>query len=282
MSISGKVFILLALFAIMETGTFVSERTDILLGSLRSEVASLEAERDELIRKSADLESEYRESLVYIVQSLYEKDSLRNTGGRHEDLGYDNALLYEAIVNATTDYNALLRDVKYFFDNRTEYLENIPSIWPVAFSTLNRITSPFGARISPFTGMIQHHKGIDIAGELKQGVLVTASGVVVEVWIYHPIYGKMVVVDHGNGFETLYAHMSRTYVREGQQVQRGQVIGIMGNTGLSMGNHLHYEVHLDGKLMNPLDYLSSNSILIMNRQQVTGEEIIPMNPAGIP
>lgn len=264
MSAKSKGALVILFFLFMDVGTYLSEQSEERVRELENEVARYRTEYDNLARAHEEMQSGYRETLVKIVNNLYTKESYRNVGGVNEELAQDNELLYQAIMNASTPFNRLLENIDYYFDNRRQYLDNIPSVWPVTYSQLNRITSPFGVRVSPWSGVVQHHKGIDITGTVGEKILATASGIVKENWIYHHVYGKMIVLDHQNGYETLYAHLSKSLVREGQYVKRGDVIGEMGNTGQSLGLHLHYEVHKDSVLVNPIDYLAANNLLVMS------------------
>ncbi len=126
-----------------------------------------------------------------------------------------------------------------------------PNIWPVE----GRITSFFGSRAHPWAEGIQDfHPGLDIAAEFGTPVRATASGVV-KISQWQGGYGKLVAIDHGHNFVTLYAHNSRLAVNPGEQVRRGQVIAYLGATGAATGPHLHYEVRIDGKSVNPLRYV---------------------------
>ncbi|OGR40917.1 MAG: hypothetical protein A2X35_03015 [Elusimicrobia bacterium GWA2_61_42] len=125
-----------------------------------------------------------------------------------------------------------------------------PSIWPAE----GRITSPFGYRIAPLRYASEYHSGIDIANEAGTPIYAAADGVVRHSgWAQG--YGMCAVVDHGFGYSTLYGHMSEILGKEGVQVRRGQVIGRMGSTGTSTGNHLHYEVWTGGLPKDPMKYL---------------------------
>lgn len=125
-----------------------------------------------------------------------------------------------------------------------------PSVWPVR----GWVTSGFGRRLSPFTGKRAFHTGIDIATRKGALVLAPADGVVTRV-VKEYDFGKLVKVDHGYGFATLYGHNSKVLVRAGQRVRRGEPIARVGNTGRSTGPHLHYEVHLNGAPVNPKKYI---------------------------
>ncbi|MDQ3817969.1 MAG: M23 family metallopeptidase [Acidobacteriota bacterium] len=130
---------------------------------------------------------------------------------------------------------------------------NTPNIWPVT----GPLSSGYGTRHNPFGGRsYEFHKGQDIVVPIGTPVMATADGVVVSAG-WHKGYGNGIYIDHGNGIMTRYGHLSRIEVTEGQQVKRGQLIGLSGSTGRSTGPHLHYEVRIDGEAINPLQYLPS-------------------------
>lgn len=129
-------------------------------------------------------------------------------------------------------------------------LASLPSIWP----TEGFITSRFGSRPSPFTSQAETHKGMDISNKPGTPIYATAQGVV-SMAGSDGAYGISAQVQHGGGIVTKFAHMQRVLVKEGQQVQRGDLIGHMGNTGRSTGPHLHYEVRLNGVSVNPMRYI---------------------------
>lgn len=124
---------------------------------------------------------------------------------------------------------------------------NVPAIWP----TTGVVTSPYGLR----WGGTDFHPGIDIANDMGTPIVATADGVVVYAGWNAGGYGNMVDIDHGNGLMTRYGHASQVVVSSGQFVRRGQVIALMGSTGFSTGPHVHYEVHINGKQVNPISYL---------------------------
>lgn len=133
---------------------------------------------------------------------------------------------------------------------KTRLLASTPSVWPIR----GYIASGFGHRSDPFTGEIEWHQGLDITANPGTPVRSTADGVVLDA-ASSPTYGKVVAVSHGFGAVTRYAHLSRIDVRRGQRLRRGQVVGLVGNTGRSRSPHLHYEVWLDGRAQNPLDHI---------------------------
>lgn len=137
-----------------------------------------------------------------------------------------------------------------FFEQQRARLAQTPTIWP----TVGFITSGYGWRIDPFTGKQTLHKGIDIATNLGNPVVATADGVIVETK-NDRIGGKTILISHGAGISTLFYHLDKILVRPGQKVKRGDIIGLVGKTGKALGPHLHYEIHINGKAVNPLQYI---------------------------
>jgi len=134
---------------------------------------------------------------------------------------------------------------------------SVPNLWPVD----GRLIGSFGMRQDPFSGEDQEfHKGVDISGPIGTPVHVTADGIV-EFADMESGYGRLVVVDDGGGIETWYAHMSKLYVHTGQEVRRGDLIGLVGMSGRVTAPHLHYEVHVNGRPMNPYQYLAKAGVL---------------------
>lgn len=128
-------------------------------------------------------------------------------------------------------------------------LDNLPVFHPIKGS--RKVSSPYGIRSDPFTGKRKFHSGIDYACELAAAVHATASGIVTYVG-YRGGYGRCVVLRHRYGFKTIYAHLSCSYVKSGDIVSSGKVLGFVGSTGRSTGCHLHYEVRKNNKVVEPL------------------------------
>ncbi|HEY9180498.1 MAG TPA: peptidoglycan DD-metalloendopeptidase family protein [Candidatus Baltobacteraceae bacterium] len=122
--------------------------------------------------------------------------------------------------------------------------------WPVS----GTITSPFGYRRNPFGGGMEFHQGLDIAAPMGTTITAAASGTVISAGWYGG-YGNYILIDHGGGMATGYGHCSQIFVSVGQQVQKGQAIGAVGSTGASTGPHLHFEVRINGKAVDPAAYL---------------------------
>ena len=145
---------------------------------------------------------------------------------------------------------ASFQEIAWYFANRREGLNSTPSIRP----STARISSGFGYRLDPFgRRTTKRHNGLDFAGKPDSPIFVTADGVVRHAgWV--PSYGQAILVDHGFGYSTLYAHATDIRVKAGDVVKRGAVIATMGSSGRSTGTHLHYEVWKDGQAVNPRNY----------------------------
>ena len=139
-------------------------------------------------------------------------------------------------------------------ENKAEMLPYFPAIQPIENFDLTLIASGYGHRVHPIYKIPKMHKGIDFSAPVGTPVYATGSGVVKMVTRSARGLGNQILIDHGYGYETLYACMDELNVRNGQELKRGDLIGTVGNTGLSVAPHLHYEVHLDGEAMNPINY----------------------------
>ena len=131
-------------------------------------------------------------------------------------------------------------------------------IWPTP--SCHVVTSPFGMRMHPILGVYKMHTGIDIGADYGASILAADGGTVIISGYDDGGYGNYIVIDHGNGFTTLYGHMSKREVSEGQSVYQGQEIGLVGSTGNSTGPHLHFEISQDGTRVNPLNYFTGYTI----------------------
>lgn len=134
---------------------------------------------------------------------------------------------------------------------KEEMLASIPAIQPVRNEDLTRMASGYGYRIHPIYKVRKLHTGMDFTAPTGTEIFATGDGVVERVENKKRGYGKNVIIKHGYGYQTLYAHMSKVLVKKGQKVKRGETIGLVGNTGTSIGPHLHYEVIKDGSKVNP-------------------------------
>jgi len=175
--------------------------------------------------------------------------------------GYENS---STIINTAKKLDQLSRELyiqSTSFDevykmakNKAKMLASIPAIQPVSNKELKRIASGFGYRIHPIYKTLRMHEGIDFTAPTGTPIYATGDGQVERLKSRMSGYGKVIIIDHGFGYESLYAHMSKMIVKPGEKVKRGQVIGYVGNTGRSTGPHLHYEVRKNGKPVNPVHF----------------------------
>lgn len=208
------------------------------LGSLASEVSALYGLRQSKLAKAAvttapvAVDSDGAFSDAAYAQSFDQLTSLRSTA-----LSGQLSQAFELGINPALNTN-------------WASLVNAPSLWPV----VGRITSSFGERLDPFNGEGAFHSGIDIGTTYGQPVCATADGVVTKASLGNG-YGREIEIDHGNGIQTVYGHLSGFAVTAGERVRRGEVIGYVGSSGRSTGPHLHYEVRIRDTPVNPHKYL---------------------------
>lgn len=174
---------------------------------------------------------------------------------------------------ADPQYRSLFLSWKKLDQVGTQGSVSIPSQRPVDLLTF---TSNFGFRSDPFRGSRAMHAGVDIPGPLGTPIYATADGVVGRAQRLGG-YGNYVEIEHGQGIQTRYGHMSAILVAPNTRVKRGQLIGRMGSTGRSTGSHLHYEVRLDGRAVNPMPFLQSSDYLIaLQQRESTGTTRVAM------
>lgn len=185
---------------------------------------------------------------------------------RYKDLeGYQNSKI---IVDASKRLDVLskqlvvqsksLDEIEYLASNKVDLLAAIPSIQPIRNKDLKRVASGYGYRKDPFTKKPRMHWGMDFTAPRGTPIYATGDGIVKRADNRAAGFGKHIRIDHGFGYVSLYAHMSKYKVKRGQKVKRGEIIGYVGNTGRSAGPHLHYEIFKDGKKINPLNFYYGN------------------------
>ena len=243
-------------------------------------VIVLEEER-EILLSEYDILNEKLEGIDFLINDIQQRDdylyrsifelepippSVREAGfggtNRYVDLeGFENSnvliktfkkvdIISKKIYVQSKSFDTVIDLAK----NKEKMIACIPAIQPVALKDFTRISDYYGSRLDPFTGKPKMHHGMDFTGPEGSDIFVTGDGVVVEAGYSFYGYGNRVVVDHGFGYKTVYAHLKKIFVNEGQSLKRGQVIGSLGNTGRSTGAHLHYEVKLNNIPINPINY----------------------------
>lgn len=188
------------------------------------------------------------------------------TKNRYAELeGFDNSqlvknttervdILSKELVIQSKSLDVILKLAKA----KDKLLTAIPAIQPVKNENLKRMASGFGYRSDPFTKARKMHEGMDFTAKTGTPIYATGDGVVARADNTASGFGNHIVIRHGYGYETLYAHLSKYKARKGQRIKRGDIIGYVGSTGRSEAPHLHYEVHKDNKAVNPLNFYYGN------------------------
>ncbi len=156
----------------------------------------------------------------------------------------------ERLQSEATAQETSLSELEKVLQTKQEILAHTPSVWPVQ----GWVTSDFGFRTNPFTGLTQMHEGIDISNRAGTIVIAPANGFISDIgndWVH----GKFLVISHGFGMTTRYSHLNKVLVKTGQKVKRGEKIAEVGTSGKTTGPHLHYEVRLNGIPVNPMRYI---------------------------
>lgn len=165
------------------------------------------------------------------------------------DLTQKVDMLEKELYTQAKSYDEVLEMAK----NQEIRMENIPAIQPVMNKDLKRVASGYGMRIDPVYHVRKFHQGMDFSAPIGTEIYATGNAKV-KFSGWKQGYGNTVILDHGFGYETLYAHLYKSLVRKGQKVRRSDIIALVGNTGKSTGPHLHYEVRLNGKPVDPRNY----------------------------
>lgn len=216
----------------------LKHQMDLKIASLQlakaRQEASFNEQKEELLATAVTELNERSENIKTLMKSigLKIKESVharKNSGGPF-------------IANQKTEHDQLLFKAD-------KYLETI-RYTPLGRPVLGQITSKFGTRLDPVNREGAYHSGLDIRAKRGEKVFATAAGIVTQA-THNGNYGNLVTIDHGNGYTTNFAHLDRFQVKKGDQVERGQIIGLVGNSGRTTGIHLHYEVCLNNKPINP-------------------------------
>ncbi len=183
----------------------------------------------------------------------------------------------EADANADPRFRELFVSWRRL-DQLEQAVTAIPSARPIRQAV--NFTSGFGVRSDPFRGRAAMHGGIDLAGPVGTPVYATADGIIGRSEWNSGGYGNLVEINHGQGIQTRYGHLSRLIAQPGQRVRRGDLIGLMGSTGRSTGSHLHYEVRIDGRAVNPVPFMQSTDTLVALQRRVAAPAVALGGPNG--
>ncbi len=233
---------------------FNYKKLDVQLASLHKVISTIERRDDNLYRTvlgAEPIDKAVREGGVGGVD-------------RYQELRMKKMKNSELIVSMYTKIDKLRRklyvesvsqdELMRLAEDKQKLYDAIPAIQPLANKQLTALASGFGLRMHPIYKVVKMHTGIDFSSPVGTPVYATASGRVIAMDTAVQGYGKMVVLDHGNGYQTRYAHLQKFKVKLGDRVKRGAPIAYSGNTGVSTAPHLHYEVLLKGTQINPVHY----------------------------
>jgi murein DD-endopeptidase MepM/ murein hydrolase activator NlpD len=245
--------------------------------ALKRELANMELQYELLNRKMEQAETVLaevaeRDNNLYRVyfeaNPIPEEQRKAGFGGinRYRDLeGFDNSNL---IINSSKRLDILTRqivvqsksldEIAKLAEEKEQLLAAIPAIQPVKNADLTRMASGYGYRTDPFTKARKFHYGMDFTAPRGTPIYATGDGIVTRADNTATGYGNHIRIDHGYGYESLYAHLYKYNVRSGQRVKRGDLIGFVGSTGRSEAPHLHYEVFKDGERINPINFYYGN------------------------
>ncbi len=193
-----------------------------------------------------DFDSEYNNQRVELHESLFEKSNREMSSTLQSSI----AELEQKIGELESSYSTLDEQLQTLGTQRN----NIPSIQPVTNHELTLLTAAYGTLMHPFYRTLHEHQGVDYAIPEGTRIFATADGIVKEVKGKNSTSGITVVIDHRNGYTTSYSHLQSVKVKRGRRVQRGDIIALSGNSGLSLAPHLHYEVRYNGMRVNPIHY----------------------------
>lgn len=263
-SIVAGIILMLAAYAYIDSPKERLLKRDIDNYKLQTQL--LQKKMDELNKKIADLED--KDANIY--RAIFEAEPMDFDSSlvrQNNDEQYDKLMaatesgkLLE-VLNAKMNtlvarvemQNRSFNELAVMASRKKEFLASIPAIQPVANKNLRKMASGFGYRLHPIYKTYKMHEGIDFTAPTGTPIYATGNGRVITAGPDRG-YGNCVIISHGFGYQTLYGHMYRIKARIGQQVKRGELIGYVGNTGLSSGSHLHYEVIRNGKKINPINY----------------------------
>ncbi len=257
---AGSFIVLLIIFGSPSEKELRSENSRLL-----AQYKVLSRRMDEAMGVLQDVQQRDDNLYRVILQADAVSPAIRKAGyggtNRYEQLmSMANSAL---VVNTTQKLDVLSKqlyiqsksfdDVVEMCKKQDEMLKAMPAIQPVSNKDLKQTASGYGMRIDPIYGTPRFHSGMDFSASTGTDVYATGNGTVIKAG-WETGYGNTIIIDHGFGYRTWYAHLQKMTARAGQKVVRGEVIGTVGSTGKSTGPHLHYEVHVKGQVVNPINY----------------------------
>ncbi len=239
------------------------------IDNMKLRYAILNKKIDQLEEVTSDLEDRdnnlYRTFFNYAPVSSEKRKGIIDKNRYKELEGFNNSDLVittskkvDGITKALVFQSKSLDEILKLAKAKDKLLIAIPAIQPVKNEDLRRMASGFGFRTDPFTKARKMHEGMDFTAASGTPIYATGDGIIKSADNSLSGYGNHIEIDHGFGYLTLYGHLSSYKVRAGQKVKRGDVIGLVGSTGRSEAPHLHYEVHKDGEVVNPINFYYGN------------------------
>jgi murein DD-endopeptidase MepM/ murein hydrolase activator NlpD len=264
------IFLVSALvFNVIYTRVAQTPKQVILLREQQALLAKFDVLNKELDRAD-DLLLQLQQRDDHVYRAVFEVPPIPSTV---REAGFGGANRYEhlyhlenssVVVESAKKMDILLKkiyiqsksydEVIALSENMEQMITSIPAIQPIALKDMSRISSYFGIRRDPFRGVWKFHEGMDFTGPIGTEVFATGDGVVIASRYSRWGYGNEIIIDHGFSYISRYAHLNKSFVKTGQRVKRGEVIGTLGNTGRSTGAHLHYEVRKNNRPINPINF----------------------------
>ena len=270
--LASALFGFLCFVILMNTSYFETPKDKILtreIDNLKLSYAILNKKIEEIDQVASDLED--RDNNLYRVYFNASPISIEKRRGiidkkRYQELeGFNNSELVintsekvDRISKALAVQSKSLDEILKLAKAKDKLLSAIPAIQPVKNEDLKHMASGFGYRSDPFTKARKMHEGMDFTARTGTPIYATGDGFVKNADNSLSGYGNHIEINHGYGYLTLYGHLSKYKVRTGQRVKRGDIIGYVGSTGRSQAPHCHYEVHKDGKVVNPINFYYGN------------------------
>jgi murein DD-endopeptidase MepM/ murein hydrolase activator NlpD len=206
----------------------------------------------------------YKASIKELVDLLQNKNSFIGGFKENDQIGDSDSITLihiRDVIQSMNDDQTILEEVKNYLIVRKNFIEGFPFIWPIGVEGCPYTSSPFGFRenkeIEEGKEGYNFHEGVDLCRKFGDDIVATANGIVVSISTTEA-FGNMIILKHKSGFETRYAHLNKILVKEGEEVKREQCIGYLGNSGMSTGPHLHYEIRQNGLPIDPMLFLTLN------------------------
>jgi murein DD-endopeptidase MepM/ murein hydrolase activator NlpD len=224
------------------------------LSKLKKQLAAMEYRDDNIYRAVLGAEPIDKNIRQGGVGGVDRYEEIKNKNISHEDVVVELQSTLDNLKRKIYIESKSQDDVVALAENKEKLFAAIPAIQPVANKELIALASGYGLRIHPVYKVLKMHTGVDFAAAIGTPIYATADGVVDKLEVSFSGYGKVLEIDHGFGYRTRFAHMHGFAVHQGQKVKRGDLIGYVGDTGLSTAPHLHYEVFVNGVHVNPIHY----------------------------